>query len=195
MQDADPESGHKMKRETTLIYLLSVICVIYVAVVIAIYAWTFRSDPLSHNPSDWGVFGDFFGGVLNPSLSGVTLFFLARTYLLQREEIRNGEQNSQDQRYLAYATTRMQYLNIKISTSHEVMESIRNEMSLVYESIKPFSKGSTYNFWTIDGNELKYHQDKVDYRSNLSIKLKEELAKINILEEEMDELISKVPSL
>lgn len=181
-----------MKREFNIINLLSVICILYIVVIIGFYLWRFGGDHFSHNPSDWGVFGDFFGGVINPAFSGVTLFFLARTYLLQKEEISKGDESNRQQRYLAYATTRMQYLNAKISTSLEVMTHIRNEMELVSESVKPLAPGVNYNFWTVDGKELKSHGEKINYRTELSVKLNDEKDKINGCQTEMDTLISNV---
>lgn len=181
-----------MKREVNIINLLSVICVVYIVIIIGFYVWKFGGDHFSHNPSDWGVFGDFFGGVINPALSGVTLFFLARTFLLQKEEIRKADENSRQQWYLAYATTRMQYLNAKISTSLEVMTHIRNEMELVSESLKPIRPGVNFIFWTIDGEQLKSFGEKINYRTELSVKLNVEKEKISGYEKEMDTLINNV---
>lgn len=181
-----------MKRESSVVNSLSIIIVLYVVLIIGFYVWKFGGDDFSHVPSDWGVFGDFFGGVINPAFSGVTLFFLARTYLLQKEEIRKGEESSQKQRYLAYATTRMQYLNAKISTRLEVMTHIRHELELVSDSVTPYVPGSAYNFWTVDGKELTSQSEKIRYRAELSVEMNAEKDKISELEEEMDTLIKNV---
>lgn len=41
----------------------------------------------SERPSDWGVYGDFTGGVANPLVSLAALFLLYRAYSLQRKEL------------------------------------------------------------------------------------------------------------
>jgi len=111
---------------------------------------------------------------------------------LQKEEIKKADESSRQQWYLAYATTRMQYLNAKISTSLEIMTHIRNEMELVSESVKPYVSGSNFNFWTIDGKELKSQAEKIKYRTELSVEFNDERDKINGYETEMDTLITNV---
>ena len=44
--------------------------------VIFSYAINFSSVPVSGIPSDWGVFGDFVGGIVNPILGLVTIWLL-----------------------------------------------------------------------------------------------------------------------
>ena len=47
----------------------------------------FHSNPLSANPSDWGPFGDFIGGVTNPILSFFALLALLLTLVVQSRQL------------------------------------------------------------------------------------------------------------
>ena len=50
------------------------------------YIVTFKGG-LSHNQSNWGVFGDFFGGVLNPVFGFFTLIVVLLTFTLQNRQL------------------------------------------------------------------------------------------------------------
>ena len=47
------------------------ICTSIAIVTIGFYAYNFNKSPLSIAPSDWGTFGDYIGGILNPII-GIT---------------------------------------------------------------------------------------------------------------------------
>lgn len=53
----------------------------------AIYVWKFGGNSLSSGPGDWGVFGDFFGGILNPVVAYAAFTWLTRSVRLQKEEL------------------------------------------------------------------------------------------------------------
>ncbi len=43
--------------------------------------------PLSPAPGDWGIFGDFFGGVLNPIIAYAAFYWLTQAVKLQKQEL------------------------------------------------------------------------------------------------------------
>jgi hypothetical protein len=49
--------------------------------------WGFNSKVLSDQSDDWGQFGDFMGGVLNPLVAYAAFYWLTRTVRLQKEEL------------------------------------------------------------------------------------------------------------
>lgn len=57
------------------------------ALAIVIYAWTFRHLPHHQDPGAWGTFGDYFGGLLNPVVSTLTLFVAIAVWKLQKSEL------------------------------------------------------------------------------------------------------------
>jgi len=56
-------------------------------VVVAAYLWRFHG-PVSKDPAAWGQFGDYVGGVLNPTFSFLALLALLATFGLQVRELR-----------------------------------------------------------------------------------------------------------
>jgi len=51
------------------------------------YAYTFQSLPATQNPSAWGTFGDYMGGLMNPLVSVLTLFVAISVWRLQKDEL------------------------------------------------------------------------------------------------------------
>lgn len=56
-------------------------------IVICSYVLKFHTHNFSNSGDDWGTFGDFVGGTLNPLLSFLALIILLRTFSMQREEL------------------------------------------------------------------------------------------------------------
>lgn len=54
---------------------------------VAAYAWVFRAHPFGVDPSKWGEFGDYFGGLLNPTISLLTLVVAISVWRLQSTEL------------------------------------------------------------------------------------------------------------
>jgi hypothetical protein len=52
-----------------------------------VYWLFFHGNPLSANPTDWGPFGDFIGGVTNPILSFFALLALLLTLVVQSRQL------------------------------------------------------------------------------------------------------------
>lgn len=50
----------------------------------------------SHSPQDWGVYGDFVGGLSNPLVSAAALILLFMTYRTQRTELKETRKALQD---------------------------------------------------------------------------------------------------
>jgi hypothetical protein len=71
--------------------------------VFVVYAWRFRGRTLSADPAQWGQFGDFVGGLLNPVLSSATLTLICATALLQHRQL---EETRREAAAVAAATSR-----------------------------------------------------------------------------------------
>lgn len=74
------------------------------AIIIGFYAYTFSNLPMNEDPSRWGTFGDFVGGLLNPLISTCTFIVAVRVFQLQkietemtRNELEETRQAIQDQ--------------------------------------------------------------------------------------------------
>ncbi len=58
------------------------------AIILALYAFFFWDQEISSDAADWGVFGDFVGGLANPFLSFLTIVLLAMTLILQVRQLK-----------------------------------------------------------------------------------------------------------
>ena len=59
---------------------------ICVVLVLAVYTWRFYGRSMGE-PAEFGAFGDFVGGVINPLLGFVTIWLLVKSLQFQREEL------------------------------------------------------------------------------------------------------------
>lgn len=95
--------------ESWLNRLPTAVGVIMVLLLVA-YGLTFSQLPVNGNPSAWGTFGDYMGGLLNPIISLFTLIVAVRVWTLQKNELletrkaveeqgKTAEQQRQEQRF------------------------------------------------------------------------------------------------
>lgn len=56
-------------------------------IVISAYIWNFNEYKISKKPGDWGTFGDFIGGTLNPTLAFLSFLALLQTIKIQSKEL------------------------------------------------------------------------------------------------------------
>lgn len=87
----------KIKEDSFLIYIIS--AAILILFVVGIYALNFMDYVRSKNVSDWGVYGDYVGGVLSPILTFTSLILIAKTFKLQRQDLREQQEDSRKQRF------------------------------------------------------------------------------------------------
>lgn len=69
----------------TIIFFSSTI-LLYIVVIIGFYILNFAKSGISDNPVNWGVFGDYIGGLLNPIISLASLVVLGYlTYFMSKQ--------------------------------------------------------------------------------------------------------------
>jgi hypothetical protein len=52
-----------------------------------LWFWIFQDQSFSQSSGDWGTFGDFVGGVLNPLIAFFAFYWLTQSIKLQRQEL------------------------------------------------------------------------------------------------------------
>ncbi|MFZ2170358.1 MAG: hypothetical protein WAW61_12055, partial [Methylococcaceae bacterium] len=72
-------------------------------VIFGLYLFNFHYG-LSINNDDWGTFGDYFGGILNPVIAVFVLYLVVETYKLQKTELQETKRLINDQVKLAALT-------------------------------------------------------------------------------------------
>jgi hypothetical protein len=107
--------------------ILIIISGILILIPITLYILFFFYNDISNNPNDWGLFGDYFGGVLNPLIALFTLIILGYlTYLVSKT---NTEETKNlfflQQRIKAYQEISVLANNIDISID---LVTLRNDL-------------------------------------------------------------------
>lgn len=94
--------------------------------------------PLSKDPGDWGTFGDYFGGVMNPICAYMAFIWLVRSYALQKTELsetRKALEESlkaqQEQARLSLVSAKTGSLNIRLTALGATLASLRTSHSRV----------------------------------------------------------------
>ncbi len=85
-EDVSNQLAQKMLRDGNLAFAFVLAAALGA---IAIYCYKFGFFSLTEKRDDWGTFGDFLGGLLNPIVGIVTVFLVLLNARLQRLELRN----------------------------------------------------------------------------------------------------------
>jgi uncharacterized membrane protein len=144
-----------------------VVATIIIAAVFIVYFLNFK-DGLSSINSDWGTFGDFIGGTLNPILSFLSLIALLVTIFLQSKELKL----SRDELKLTRKELIKTAEAAKKQADHFEMESKRSDL---YRLIEKLVERIDYNYketFLFDGKTLfdiapnnlrvEINQDEID---------------------------------
>ncbi|HHR6046647.1 TPA: hypothetical protein ACS70H_003610 [Providencia alcalifaciens] len=163
-----------MKKEKIFITFLMIFFACCLVIIVGSYIFNFNNSSISNDPSDWGVLGDYFGGVLNPLISLVTLLFLIKTYLSQRKELYQSGEAADEQRQISQKTARIQLLSTQISECYERIALYRGEMDGV-----TFAMNNGRSYTGIDGVLYNADNEQKHYRKNMASKIQVELTKID----------------
>lgn len=68
------------------------IALVLIILVVSFYGWNFRGSSISDNVSNWGAFGDYVGGIVNPILAFFSFMALLITLDLQRKQLNKTEE-------------------------------------------------------------------------------------------------------
>lgn len=80
--------------------------IISAVVVVAVYILKFRENKVSNDPSNWGAFGDYFGGLVNPIVGLTTVILIIYSIGVQRRELRA---SIEEMRIANLAATKMSF--------------------------------------------------------------------------------------
>ena len=120
-----------------------------ISAVIAYFVWfgAINNVPASLTADAWGEFGDFVGGVMNPLVAACALYWLTMSVRLQKQELAAARAELQltrnelaaassaqrEQARLALLSTRINSLNMRLSTTTAELEYIRGRLGYVLQ--------------------------------------------------------------
>lgn len=88
------------------------------------YSFTFHKLPYNDNPGAWGTFGDYLGGLLNPLVSGLTLFVAIQVWQLQRRELEETKEVLREQSKTAQQERSEQRFFDLLNLHHRTLNTI-----------------------------------------------------------------------
>lgn len=138
------------------------ICISLIVVIIIITAFVlnFKNQYISNQITDWGAFGDYFGGVLNSSISFISLLILSfLTYSVYKQSSLDDKNNNNLMRKMDAYDKLTSYVPIINRSLSQIPKSTAlignekiNEIALIenrteiYKCIKDFSEAHHFLF-------------------------------------------------
>jgi hypothetical protein len=95
--------SNEEKLSDRLPHWLPVFLLVAAVMLVSIYAIVFHALPWTSDPSAWGSFGDYMGGLLNPFVSTLTLIIAIKVWAQQRAELKATKDALEDQATTAKA--------------------------------------------------------------------------------------------
>lgn len=115
--------------------------IILFIVAVLVYVNNFSKSDISKTPADWGVFGDYIGGVMNPVISFLNL--LVTVYIAKM--INDFSKNENTKQVL------IQNRIIKTQLMHEALNDFRKEINFQFQKIHDE---------TINSQMIRYYIDQ-----------------------------------
>lgn len=101
-------------------------------VITVVYFFKFSGLGLSGAQGDWGTFGDYIGGILNPTISIATLYWLTRSIILQKRELQESRDALRDAAYSQSKQAKASEAASKFQFITMEMEMISSELDSEY---------------------------------------------------------------
>lgn len=90
--DSDGAQYHADEKHTGRLIITGLAGIFAISIIaitaLALYMRAFKGD-FSSNQGDWGTFGDYLGGILNPVVGLVTVYLVLINVIIQRKELKN----------------------------------------------------------------------------------------------------------
>lgn len=156
------------------------------AIALAVVYWWGWQVPTASKPEQLGQMGDYFGGLLNPLVSTLTLFVAIGVWRLQKKEVeetrkaleeqaKTAEQQRQEQRFFDLLNVYQQTVGAIFVVAR--MPSTSGEYPVQYsgkEAIAQYMRGAAaeqlrhfheigYGAWTPQGNQVKGREDLIPF--------------------------------
>lgn len=175
---------------------------IIILLAVGAYIINFYDNNISKDPTNWGVLGDYIGGILNPAISLIALLYLMKTYETQKQELEETKIALEDtanynkkisetqiaQRNISETAYDLQIKLAKIEIKYKKIGGIYNEINLAltckYESAR-LKHGGLHEFHSVNG-------DVIDDFKSINRYIKTLQGKVLTIQNEIDELQSEM---
>ncbi|WAG12386.1 hypothetical protein NRZ32_04405 [Aeromonas dhakensis] len=167
------------------------------------YILNFHNLPISQETGNWGTFGDYIGGILNPLISFTALLYLIKAYRSQKQELEETKDvlkkteihNSSISKTQISQTEIMkdsqaaQLISLRIDVLYKSVSYLQGELNRAAAQINSNSNSihGVHNFLVVPG-ECKGNYDRLDtnrtreYAAEIAQKIQNKLGEIKSLE-------------
>jgi uncharacterized membrane protein len=150
---------------------------ILIIIVLALYFWNFGFYGFSNSQGDWGTFGDFIGGTLNPLLAFLSLIALLTTIKIQSQELKETRKEIKDSSTALQEQSKSIKIQIFENTFFNMIDVYSSIVSNLYLKEFKIAK-STFGKVTV-----KFLDNFIEINKNEATKERECIAQLlNILE-------------
>lgn len=191
-------------KDSKLIACTGVSIVIAIALVICTYIINFHNNSISHDPADWGVLGDFFGGVMNPIISLATLFFVAKTYVTQiaeldsaRESVKRADELREVSANAQISLAKTYIRQIELQNKTLQIQALSTTMNIHLKNIEIYlreiervteSMNSNRSFTSFEGKMYFGDDEQKNYRVNMGMLIVKERQSVESYRKKIESL-------
>lgn len=135
--DTEQETlGFLQKFESRIMLGLLLFAVFAILVAMSMYVYSFGSLPIETKPDQWGPFGDYFGGVLNPIFSFLAFLILMMSFRLQAQELRETRVELTAARTAQEQASKAQMQQAKLANQQIQQINIQNYENLFFRLLE-----------------------------------------------------------
>lgn len=150
-----------------IVYTINIVRNTFLFVLGAYFIWFFlyEKQTVSTNIANWGAFGDYFGGIMNPMVACAALFLLAKSLRIQHREL------SETRRALTDASTaQKEHAEVaarqsQIDTNKMALEFFQVELQAALSYRASLTQLANEKINGISGNVINLHGEKVSITS------------------------------
>jgi hypothetical protein len=145
-----------------------------VVLILGVYAWNFFGRAPAPDPEQWGQFGDYIGGILNPITALLAFYWLTRSVLLQKEEMQRTAEALIDSARHQAAMAAQAERAARINASSALLASVQADVDFYRAKLTKIDSDLTAHNRTIgpDGNFVsKNSSGHVNYVEQLNVHL------------------------
>lgn len=154
--------------------------------------WLHLGRSASPDPEQWGQFGDYIGGILNPVIALLAFYWLTRSVLLQKEEMQRTADALQDasmhQAHMAAHAERAARINALaalLASAEASVASLRTRIMGFDQDMVTHGKSAT------EHGELVTGRQATQYRHDLAGRLYDRMAERDKVADTLQKMLSE----
>ncbi len=121
------------------------VLILILSVVFGCYFFNFN-DQLSDKNEVWGTFGDYVGGILNPVIASFAFYLIAKTYELQKDELKKTRELLEVSTVAQEKQLILAALTTSLSSTLTRIGVLSSEKYQIISELEPGLKDTMYKF-------------------------------------------------